>query len=275
MVRDEPALPVVALACSAPSIANSQPWRWRIGREGAAPTLDLALDPDRWLGDLDAAGRQLVISCGAALHHAAWAARGLGWDPQVRPSPGRRSRRSPDHHLARLVLRPAAGVPPPDALDVLVQRCTDRRRFTAWPVPGEELRALAYTARRHGVEATAVVDVSLRFRAGLLADRALAPGELSPADGLLVLGSTADVWPAWLRTGVALGALWLEATRAGLTVVPLSAPVEDAAVQAALRTEVLADRWHPHLVVRVGWQALGRHHLARTPRRPLTAVLDD
>lgn len=279
---EDAALPVVALACTAPSVANSQPWRWRTGREGAAPVVCLAADPTRWRSDRDPSGRQLLLSCGVALHHAAFAARALGWDPQLRltehrPLLGVLDAAAPPTRpvpLARLVLRPSAHVAPPDAVEVLAARCTDRRRFTAWPVPPEHLEALARAAARHGVWALAVTDPSVRFHAGLLADRALSPGELEAADGLVLLGSTTDTPAGWLRTGAALGSLWLEATRAGLTVVPLSAPVEHVAVREALRTEVLAGRWHPHLAVRVGWQALGRHQLERTPRRPLVDVVD-
>lgn len=277
---DDAALPVVALACSAPSVENSQPWRWRTGRVGAMPTIDLAADLGRRLPGADPEGRQLVLSCGAALHHAAWGARALGWDPRLRladPQGALRVRGDDvaPARLARLVLRPATAVAPPDAVDLLAARCTDRRRFTAWPVPGTHLQSLARTARAHGATALAVVDPSLRFRAGLLADRTLAPGELAPADGLLLLGSATDTPAGWLCAGVALGALWLEATRAGLSVVPLSAPVEDdPAVRAALTGEVLAGQWRPHLLLRVGWQALGRHQLERTRRRPLAEVLD-
>lgn len=285
---DDTALPVVALACTAPSVQNSQPWRWRTGREGPAPTLDLMADRRRWRTETDPAGRQMLLSCGVALHHAAWGARALGWEPRVllgdpgravRPPAPDRSPGSPGSsgspaRLARLVLGPAATAAPPDAVALLAARCTDRRRFTAWPVPPHQLEALAKVARAHGATALAVTDPPLRFRAGLLADRALALGELVPADGLLLLGSVSDTPAGWLQAGAALGALWLEATRAGLTVVPLSGPVEHPAVRAALSREVLAGRWAPHLVLRIGWQALGRHQQERTPRRPLAAVLE-
>ncbi|GAA4685137.1 hypothetical protein [Nocardioides nanhaiensis] len=278
-LRDDAALPVVALACTAPSVENSQPWRWRTDRERSAPTLELTADRDRWRTGTDPAGRQMLLSCGVALQHAAWGARALGWEPQVRLGAPLRAVRppgvdGPPARLARLVLRPGAAAPPPDAVALLAARCTDRRRFTAWPVPAQQLEALAGAARAHGATALAVTDPAARFRCGLLADRALALGELAPADGLVLLGSGTDTPAGWLRAGAALGSLWLEATRAGLTVVPLSAPVEDPSVRAALSSEVLGGRWAPHLLLRVGWQALGRHQLDRTPRRPLAEVVD-
>ena len=55
----------VELGSHAPSLHNSQPWRWRLdGR-----SLLLQADLRRWLPATDADGRDLVVSCGAALHH--------------------------------------------------------------------------------------------------------------------------------------------------------------------------------------------------------------
>lgn len=55
----------VALACRAPSLHNSQPWRWILDAE----TLKLFSDNDRMLPATDPLGRQMVLSCGAALYH--------------------------------------------------------------------------------------------------------------------------------------------------------------------------------------------------------------
>lgn len=54
------------VACLAPSIANSQPWRWRIN----GTTLELRVDHSKQLGVSDPNGQLMIISCGAALHHA-------------------------------------------------------------------------------------------------------------------------------------------------------------------------------------------------------------
>jgi nitroreductase len=53
-------------ASLAPSVHNSQPWRFRIG----PATLDIRADRHRRLQVLDPVGRQLMISCGCALFHA-------------------------------------------------------------------------------------------------------------------------------------------------------------------------------------------------------------
>jgi nitroreductase len=65
---------VVAAATRAPSIHNSQPWRFTASTE----RLDVFLDRDRALPVLDPTSRQQVISCGIAIEFAvvALAARG-------------------------------------------------------------------------------------------------------------------------------------------------------------------------------------------------------
>ena len=85
----------------APSIHNSQPWRWRIRPYG----VELYADPTRRLPHTDPDGRDQVISCGAALHHLlvalADAGSGRTGPPAAGPRPG------PDH-LA--TVEPAAHV---------------------------------------------------------------------------------------------------------------------------------------------------------------------
>ena len=78
---------------------------------------------------------------------------------------------------------------------------------------------------------------------------------------------------AWLRAGEGLSALWLHAVRNGLSVVPLSQVVEVAETRSALKHEVLGGQAEPLLLLRVGWQAIGRRQLVPTPRRPLDSVL--
>jgi nitroreductase len=63
----------------APSIFNTQPWQWRIG----AGTAELWADPERWLEHTDPKGRLLLLSCGAAIHHAAVVVRAQGWEVAI------------------------------------------------------------------------------------------------------------------------------------------------------------------------------------------------
>ncbi|MCW2867977.1 MAG: putative nitroreductase, partial [Marmoricola sp.] len=75
---------VLALACRAPSAQNTQPWRWRTT---GGSTLELFTDPARQLPLSDPDGRNVAMSCGAALHHAVTAAGALGLATQVDLAP--------------------------------------------------------------------------------------------------------------------------------------------------------------------------------------------
>ncbi|GAA3394886.1 hypothetical protein [Cryptosporangium minutisporangium] len=55
-----------AAALRAPSVLNTQPWRWTVH----ARSLDLRVDARRRLAAVDPEGRMLIVSCGAALDHA-------------------------------------------------------------------------------------------------------------------------------------------------------------------------------------------------------------
>jgi hypothetical protein len=77
---------------------------------------------------------------------------------------------------------------------------------------------------------------------------------------------------SWLHAGEALSAVWLDATIAGLSVVPLSQVVEVTETRIGLEN-LLGPGMHPQILLRVGWQEIGRTGLPRTPRRPLDDVL--
>ncbi|MCX7932155.1 MAG: hypothetical protein N2588_06360 [Rhodovarius sp.] len=117
-----------AWAVLAPSSHNSQPWLFRArGRQ-----LELLADRRRALPVVDPAGRELVISCGAALGVMLIAARALGQGLEVAPLP---DPAEPDL-LARLSL--GAALPPPaDAAQILA--AIKARRTTRRPFPAEAL----------------------------------------------------------------------------------------------------------------------------------------
>ncbi len=306
---------LVELACLAPSVHNTQPWLWEYDGRGIVLRADL----DRRLTASDPRGRNLTISCGAALHHVQFAARALGWESAVeRMPPG------DETVLARVLVGRNAHHPPvPADIELLRARCTDRRRFTAWPVPDDQLAALCRIAAAWSADAVAVTDNAARFRLELLANRALTfleidpdrveeqdswidrpgdegiPHELLPddpdplhprtrfrpgvledtrlvihsGDRVIALGAASDDVGSWLRVGEALSAVWLEATRAGMSVVPMTQPIEVESTRHEIGRTVLADAFEPLLLVRVGWQVIGRRALPRTPRRPLKEVL--
>jgi len=70
---------IVEQACRAPSIHNTQPWRFQFD----AGTFELRADTRRGLSASDPTGRELVISCGAALYNLRVAVRKLGYTPTV------------------------------------------------------------------------------------------------------------------------------------------------------------------------------------------------
>ena len=70
---------IVQLACRAPSLHNSQPWR--LIAEGGQ--LRLFLEPHRSPRATDSSGREVLISCGALLDHLRVAAAAAGWDADV------------------------------------------------------------------------------------------------------------------------------------------------------------------------------------------------
>jgi len=163
---------VVELAGRAPSVHNTQPWLWRA--HGA--TLELHADRTRQLVHTDPAGRNLTISCGAALHHAEVASDALGWSTSTTLLP------DPDNPdlLARIELSPAVpSTSAGDLLEAIGHRCTDRRRFTSWPVPDARLTQLAAAANLWGGHALPLVEPAERFRAERLINRA---AELQRAD---------------------------------------------------------------------------------------------
>jgi hypothetical protein len=73
----------VALATRAPSVHNTQPWRFRIGDA----QVECFADFTRQLPVLDPTRRQLYVSCGAALHHLTVALRAAGYDSDIQLAP--------------------------------------------------------------------------------------------------------------------------------------------------------------------------------------------
>src|ERR1700692_2788359 len=89
----------VALACRAPSVHNSQPWRWVL--EGA--DLRLFAATSRTVPFTDISGREAMMSCGAVLDHLRVAMAAAGWQAHIKRFP------NPDNRdlLASVELVPA------------------------------------------------------------------------------------------------------------------------------------------------------------------------
>src|SRR3954471_3772445 len=143
---------VIAMAVRAPSVHNTQPWRWRFA-DGA---LELRVDASRRLRVADPHGRELVISCGASLYTLMLAIRRLGLEPRARLLP---------HADAPLLLARVAALPggpaPPDELQLLAmatRRHTHRGPFTdERPSPGL-LEQLHLAARAEGARLAVLPD---------------------------------------------------------------------------------------------------------------------
>ena len=73
----------VQLACRAPSLHNSQPWRWVAEGTG----LRLYVDRSRILSSTDKSGREAHIGCGAVLDHLCVAMAAAGWIANVERFP--------------------------------------------------------------------------------------------------------------------------------------------------------------------------------------------
>lgn len=65
----------IMLAGRAPSLHNSQPWRWVVAGE----RLQLWADRRRLMSATDRTGRELILSCGAVLDHLRVAMAAAGW----------------------------------------------------------------------------------------------------------------------------------------------------------------------------------------------------
>jgi nitroreductase len=144
----------IELASHAPSVHNSQPWRWVLGPH----SVHLYADVRRWLPTTDADGRDLVVSCGAVLHHLRVAAAAAGLAAQVHRLP------NPDEedHLAALELHSGGGrgqleLRPGSAAEAdlglaktVLARRTDRRRYSDWDVPSGFVDELVERAAEQG-----------------------------------------------------------------------------------------------------------------------------
>jgi len=157
---------VVEQAVRAPSIHNTQPWRFR----AVGDRLEVHLDPTRALPAIDPTGRQQVVSCGVAVHFAVTALAALGYGAMVRLLP---EDADPDH-LATITV---TGTITPTAeqrelAEAIARRHTDRSPFADRPVPPEVVDGLQEELGWDGVWLQAVSDADAEAAAVSLLDQA-------------------------------------------------------------------------------------------------------
>jgi len=177
ITRSDTALRRAALrATLAPSVHNTQPWRFHL-RDRA---LEIHADRERQLHILDPAGRQLLISCGCALFNAraSLAADEIGVAVERFPEQSSMSL------VARLTYREEATVEPADVslLERVIElRQTNRRRFADEQVPVQVVETLERAAAAEGAQLFAVRDPDQRIAVASLSQRADEIENLNPA----------------------------------------------------------------------------------------------
>jgi len=153
----------VAQACLAPSVHNTQPWRFTW--DGAS--YQLHADTARGLTASDPDGRELVMSCGAALFNLRLALRKLGYDADVAVLPDAGNPRL----LARVTVAEAAPADPNErrAFAAMLRRHTHRGAFDDEPLAPETAVALQRAAELEAAELVFVADPGQRRRVLTLA----------------------------------------------------------------------------------------------------------
>jgi len=141
---------LIEVAARAPSVHNTQPWRFTV-RERA---IELYADACRQLRE-DPAGREMLISCGAALYGLRLGIRSLGYRPEVEVFPEPASRRP----LARVRVGRAAPMTSDERklLHAVPHRHTHRGPFEPGPLPAGLLTRLQDDVTTEGAT-LAVID---------------------------------------------------------------------------------------------------------------------
>lgn len=165
---------IIESAAAAPSIHNTQPWRFTVV---ADDLLEVHADADRALWVSDPRARALYLSCGAALFNIRTAIRMTGFNPLVWPLP------HPEHAPTVLAAVQAEPGRPPtfaerEMYEAIWQRHTNRGPFTDEPISDsmqvtlEQAAGFEFATLRMltSSEAAVVLDMAARASAELAGD---------------------------------------------------------------------------------------------------------
>lgn len=203
-------------AMRAPSALNTQPWRWRVRGD----RLELRADRDRQLAAVDPDGRLLLISCGAALHHARTSLGADGYRILTErfPDPA-----EPDL-LARIRVtgRQAADAEAVRLREAIPRRRTDRRAYGDTPVPAAVLDRIRRAAEAEKNSLHVVPPVQMPMLA--IATMHAAATELADSAYRTELTQWTNR-PRWIRDGVP--------PEAAVEQVPRRVPLRDHALAEA------------------------------------------
>jgi Nitroreductase family len=218
-----------AVAASAPSIFNTQPWRWQVGRK----LLRLWADRDRQLVVADPEGRMLTISCGVGLHHARTAIAAAGHEAAVYRLPD-----PLDPDLFATIDLDGAHEPTQEELTLyhaIPRRRTDRRAFGPDPVPESVAAQLVAAAERQGARLH-LVNRDQISRLALAAAQASAVQLADPAYRRELINWTHR--PPWSGDGVPTATAVNQSPRRVPVrqFAPFGGPVMDAGPQTDLRS---------------------------------------
>lgn len=296
---------LVADAVRAPSMHNTQPWRFRLSGDA----IDVLLDRDRLLPVADPAGRAARVACGAALLNLRLALAVDGHRAEVRlvpasdvvarltpadprpatPAEVRLHAAIPRRHSNR---HPFADIPvPPDARTALVRAAHDERAWLHLAESPADAEATADVVREADriLRSGAAYATELAAWTGpegvpvgaggpepgqheLLARRDFAgppgtrPFEREPLIG--VLGAAGDLAADQVVAGMALQRVLLTATDLGLAASIFTQPIDHPATRERLRA-VCGRPFPPFAVLRFGYGVAGRH----SARRPVADVI--
>ncbi|MET7480400.1 nitroreductase family protein [Streptomyces sp. NPDC005648] len=153
---------LLSAAVAAPSVHNTQPWRFRLAPDTL--TLEIRAARDRGLRHADPSGRALHLSVGCALLNLRLAVAHFGWTPVTRLLP------RPDEPDLLATVRfggPARLSPDPELYEAVWRRHSSRFPFSDRPLPTALRTELAEAAHTEGAlltgAATAEADRLLRL----------------------------------------------------------------------------------------------------------------